>query len=602
MRKIILVAVLALFACVQENDQSPASATAEAGPIDQAAALNELVEAYFEENLVLNPLTATFIGDNRFNDRLANSLSPEYIETSKTLERKYLAAVLEIDDNELSGQDLLTYEIFRLNRETAIASERFPGELLPLNQMFSLPNFFAVMGSGQSVQPFVTVTDYENFLSRADDLVEYMDQAIVNMRIGVERGVVQPRVVMEKVVPQLRTHIVDDVTTSVFNGPVANMPDDFSEEDQARLTAAYTDMIENRLVPAYRRVAEFIEQEYMPATRETVGWDALPDGKAWYAFRAENSTTTKMSPEEIHEIGLAEVERIHGEMLEIIDAVGFEDGFEAFLGFLRTDPRFYARTSEELLQRAAYITKTMDGKLPALFKTMPRLPYTVEAVPEDLAPKYTVGRYVPAPIGSTRPGKYWVNTYDLETRPLYNLEALSLHEAVPGHHFQISLNQELEDLPNFRRHSYISAFGEGWGLYSEWLGLEAGFYTDPYNNFGRLTYEMWRACRLVVDTGVHAKGWTREQMMEFLASRTALSLHEVETETDRYISWPGQALAYKIGELKIKELRRRAEEELGARFDVRAFHDAVLRNGSVPLPVLEQIIEGYIQERRAGGA
>ncbi len=291
--------------------------------------------------------------------------------------------------------------------------------------------------------------------------------------------------------------------------------------------------------------------------------------------------------------------RIRGEMDAVIAKVGFEGSFAEFLDFLRTDPRFYAKTPEELLKEAAYIAKRMDGKLPALFKTMPRLPYTVEPVPDYLAPKYTAGRYVGPPLGSPEPGRYWVNTYNLPTRPLYNLEALSLHEAVPGHHFQIALNRELEDLPEFRRFSYISAFGEGWGLYSEWLGLEAGFYTDPYSDFGRLTYEMWRACRLVVDTGVHAFGWSRERVREYLAANTALPLHEVATVTDRYISWPAQALAYKLGELEIRRLRRRAEAELGAAFDVREFHDAVLLDGSVPLPVLAESIERYIAAARA---
>jgi uncharacterized protein (DUF885 family) len=288
-------------------------------------------------------------------------------------------------------------------------------------------------------------------------------------------------------------------------------------------------------------------------------------------------------------------------MEAVIDEVGFEGDFAAFLHFLRTDPRFYPESGEELLKDAAWIAKRMDGALPALFKTLPRLPYTVEPVPDDIAPKYTAGRYVGPPKGSTRPGIYWVNTYNLPSRTLYTLEALTLHEAVPGHHLQTALNEELEGLPAFRQFSYISAFGEGWGLYSEWLGLEAGFYTDPYSNFGRLTYEMWRACRLVVDTGVHALGWSRQQALDYLASNTALSLHEVTTEVDRYISWPAQALAYKLGELEIKKLRRRAEAELGTRFDVREFHDAVLLQGSVPLPVLADQIDAYIERVKAQG-
>ncbi len=336
--------------------------------------------------------------------------------------------------------------------------------------------------------------------------------------------------------------------------------------------------------------------EYIPGARESLGASELPDGRDYYARRIRHFTTLDLTAAEIHATGLKEVARIRGEMEEIIEQVGFEGSFSEFLDFLRTDPRFYARSAEELLKEAAWIAKRMDGKLPELFGRFPRLPYTVEPVPDHIAPKYTTGRYVSAPIGSTRPGAYWVNTHDLNTRPLYTLEALTLHEAVPGHHFQIALNQELEGLPNFRRFSYLSAFGEGWGLYSEYLGLEAGFYTDPYSNFGRLTYEMWRACRLLVDPGAHAMGWTREQMLDFLPSNTALSLHNVRTETDRYISWPGQALAYKIGQLKILELRHRAEMALGGHFDVREFHDTVLKSGSIPLNVLEQQVDGYIEE------
>jgi uncharacterized protein (DUF885 family) len=309
-------------------------------------------------------------------------------------------------------------------------------------------------------------------------------------------------------------------------------------------------------------------------------------------------TTLDLTPEEVHAVGLKEVARIRAEMDEVIRQVGFTGDFAAFLKFLRTDPRFQPKTGDELLKEASFIAKRMDGKLPTLFKTLPRLPYTVEPVPDAIAPKYTAGRYVNAPVGSTRPGIYWVNTYALESRTLYTLEALTLHEAVPGHHLQIALQQELTGLPAFRRFAGISAFSEGWGLYAERLGLEAGFYQDPYRNFGRLTYEMWRACRLVVDTGLHAKGWTRDQAMDFMAQNTALSLHEIRTETDRYISWPGQALAYKMGELKIRALRQEAEQALGPRFDVREFHDVVLANGAIPLPVLEEQVRAYVASKR----
>jgi uncharacterized protein (DUF885 family) len=338
--------------------------------------------------------------------------------------------------------------------------------------------------------------------------------------------------------------------------------------------------------------------EYIPKTRTTTSAADLPRGREYYAHRVRHFTTLDVTPEEVHKIGLAEVERIHGEMLEVMRKTGFAGDFPAFLQFLRTDPRFYARTPEELLKDASFIAKRMDAKLPSLFGRLPRLPYGVEPVPAHLAPKYTGGRYVEAPVGGTRAGTYWVNTYALESRPLYVLEALTLHEAVPGHHLQIALQQEMEGVPPFRRAAGVGAFVEGWGLYSERLGLEAGFYQDPYSNFGRLTYEMWRACRLVVDTGLHALGWSRQKAMDFLAAHTALSLHEVRTETDRYISWPGQALAYKMGELKIRALRSAAEKELGPRFDVRAFHDAVLANGPVPLPVLEERIRAYVSHEK----
>jgi uncharacterized protein (DUF885 family) len=371
-----------------------------------------------------------------------------------------------------------------------------------------------------------------------------------------------------------------------------------SEHDRLRRAGREAVLV---AISGYAEFLDFFRKEYLPGARTTLGAYDLPNGRAFYRQKIREFTTLDLTPEEIHKTGLAEVERIGAEMNAVMKSVGFQGSFADFLKFLRTDPRFYAKTPEELLSKASRIAKRMDGKLPSLFKTLPRLPYTVDPVPPDLAPKYTTGRYVGAPQGSTQPGIYWVNTYKLEARPLYNMEALTLHEAVPGHHLQIALSRELAGLPNFRRFSYISAFGEGWGLYSEWLGVEAGFYTDPYDNFGRLTYEMWRACRLVVDTGLHSMNWTRQQAIDYMSTRTALPIHECTTEVDRYISWPGQALAYKLGELKIKELRKRAETALGTKFDVREFHDVVLGSGAVPLSVLEANVDGWIADRRRLG-
>lgn len=600
MKKMILVAVMALFGCAQENDHSAAatSATGEAGPVDNAALLDELFEAYFEEILELNPLYATFIGDNRYNDRLANSLSPEYLETSRALDRKYLAALLAIDNGDLNGQDLLSYEIFRLDRETSIAGERFPGELLPLNQSFSLANFFAVMGSGQSVQPFATVSDYENFLSRADDFIEYLDQAIINMRIGMERSVVQPRVVMEKVVPQLRAHIVDEVAMSVFYGPVANMPGDFSAEDRARLTAAYKDMIEDILVPAYRRVAEFIEQEYLPATRTTVGWDALPDGKAWYAFRVENSTTTKMSPDEIHELGLAEVARIRGEMEEVARQVGFDGTLAEFFEFLKTDPQFFFGSSEEVLAAYEAARVRINERLPSIFSVFPKADYEIRQIEEFRARSSAGAMYQsPSPDGS-RPGIFYVNTFNLKAQPTYGVETLSIHEAAPGHHFQISIQQEVTGLPRFRRFGDYTAFSEGWALYAESIGKELGVFSDPYQYYGRLNDEQLRAMRLVVDTGLHSKGWSREQVIQYMLDNSSLAETDIISEAERYIATPGQALAYKVGQINLTRMRAEAEQALGEDFDIKAWHAQILTDGALPMAVLDAKNRRWIEAQK----
>ena len=600
MKKIILVAVLAIFGCAQEQDSTTAAApvAGEGSSADHAAALDELVEGYFDELLVLNPLYATFIGDNRYNDRLANSLSPEHIEKSRALERKYLVALLEIDSSDLGGQDLLTYEIFKMDRENSIAGEKFPGELIPLNQMFSLPNFFAVMGSGQSVQPFVTAKDYENFQGRADDLIEYMDQAIVNMRIGMERGVVQPRVVMEKVVPQLKAHVVDDITTSVFYGPVKNMPEDFSEEDSVRLTAAYIDMIENRLIPAYRRVAEFIEQEYMPATRETVGWNGLPNGKEWYAFQVANSTTTEMTPEEIHELGLAEVARIRGGMEEVARQVGFDGTLAEFFEFLKTDPQFFFESSEDVLAAYEEAKVKINERLPEMFSVFPKADYEIRAIEEFRAASSAGAMYQgPSPDGS-RPGIFYVNTFNLKAQPTYGVETLSIHEAAPGHHFQISIQQEVTGLPRFRRFGGYTAYAEGWGLYAESIGKELGLFTDPYQYYGRLNDEQLRAMRLVVDTGLHTKGWSREQVIQYMLDNSSLAETDIISEAERYIAIPGQALAYKVGQINLTRMRAEAEEALGENFDIKAWHAQILTDGALPMAVLDAKNQRWIESQK----
>jgi uncharacterized protein (DUF885 family) len=428
------------------------------------------------------------------------------------------------------------------------------------------------------------------------DIPRYVDENLALMRKGLALGISQPKVILAGYEATYNQHIVDSVEASVFWKPFNKRPVGIEEKEWTTLQQMARPLVLKNAVGSFKKIQEFFSNEYLPKARTTLGAAEFPNGKAFYEDRVRHYTTTTLSSEEVYQIGLAEVARIKRQMDSVIRIVNYKGSFQEFVNHLRTDPKFYPKTGEDLLKEASFIAKKVDGKLPALFGKLPRQPYTVAPVPDYLAPTFTAGRYSGASISSTRAGEYWVNTFNLPSRTLYTLEALTLHEAVPGHHLQIALTQELESLPEFRKNFYINAFGEGWGLYSEYLGHEMGFYKDPYSLFGRLTYEMWRACRLVIDVGLHTKGWTREEAVKYLADHTALSLHEVNTEINRYISWPGQALAYKMGEIKIKEMRQKAEAALGTDFDVRAFHDMVLGNGTVTLSLLEKMTDRFIQQ------
>jgi uncharacterized protein (DUF885 family) len=415
------------------------------------------------------------------------------------------------------------------------------------------------------------------------------------MREGLRIGMTQPRAVLTGRDVSMENHVVDSAADSVFYKPFKDMPSLVVGDQAQALQTRAGQVVEEKVIPAYAKLLKFFRQEYMPGARSTLGASELPGGAAYYREQILWYATVDDSPAEIHATGRSEVQRIRAEMDEIIKSVGFEGSFAQFIEFLRTDPQFYARTPHQLLAEASYIAKKADGRLPKLFGRLPRQPYGVAAVPEDLAPFYTTGRAIGAPLNADHGGYYWVNTYKLDKRPLYALAALTLHEAAPGHLMQMGLALEQAEQPPFRRYDYISAYGEGWGLYSEKLGVELDIYETPYDHFGRLTYEMWRACRLVIDTGLHEMGWTRQQALDFLASNTALSLHNVTTEVDRYISWPGQALAYKLGELSIWKMREQAQNALGSDFDVRDFHDFVLALGSVPLDVFEDEMAHWIE-------
>jgi uncharacterized protein (DUF885 family) len=596
----VLIALLLAFGVSMASRAATTPAPAAEAASAESRKLADLVDAYFEEQLKLNPLLATSIGDPRYNDRFEVTISPEWRARDEKVERVFLERVRAIDPRLLSGQDALTYEIFKSAREREIEGFRFPGHLIPVNQFYSVPNSFAQLGSGNGLHPFKTVKDYEDFLKRVNGFVAWIDQAIVNMREGIAKGYTLPKVLVERTLPQLAAQIVEKPEDSLYWGPVKNLPASFTAEEQARLTTAYRAAIATQVIPSYRRLHEFLQDEYLPKARTSVGLDALPDGKAWYEYNVRNITTTDYTPAQIHEIGLREVQRIHGEMRKVMQQVGFEGSLDDFFRFVNTDDRFVHPSREALVAGYVDIKKRVDPQLPKLFEILPNADYEVRAVEPFREKSAAGGQYQAASEDGTRPGIFYANAYDLKARPKWAMEALSLHEGNPGHHFQISIQREQKNLPRFRRFGGYTAYSEGWGLYAESLGPELGVYTDPYQYFGRLEGELFRAIRLVVDTGLHSKGWTREQVLEYIDANSATSDARRIAETERYIAIPGQAVAYKIGQLKISELRARAERELGDRFDVRKFHTAVLADGALPLDVLETKIERWIAAQKGG--
>ncbi len=496
----------------------------------------------------------------------------------------------------LTEQQKINFAILQYRLQNEIDEYRFGAHYMPLTAESGFHSDVLFMLNMSSVK---SEADLQTYLEKLAALPLYMQQQMEWMRQGLAKGYTQPKAVLAGYEDSIKSFIATDPRKSPFFRPLLKQPAGIADARWQTLQQQASVLISQQITPVYQQYLDFFTGQYVPGARDNIAAIALPDGAAYYQNRLEHYTTLKMTPQQVHEIGLKEVARIRAEMQQVINQTGFKGSFADFVQFLRTDPQFYVTKPEQLLKEAAYLAKKIDAQLPKLFKTLPRTPYGVEPVPAEIAPKYTTGRYSGGRAAG-EPGFYWVNTYALDRRPLYELEALTLHEAVPGHHLQVALANEQESLPVYRRSFYTSAFGEGWGLYSEYLGLEVGFYIDPYSNFGRLTYEMWRACRLVVDTGMHTMGWSRQQAIDFLAQNTALSMHNVTTEVDRYISWPAQALSYKLGELTIKRLRQKAETALGDKFDVRAFHDAVLSNGSVPLSVLEQQIDMYIDRTKQG--
>tara|TARA_Y100000588_G_scaffold208589_1_gene222504 strand:- start:119 stop:1852 length:1734 start_codon:yes stop_codon:yes gene_type:complete len=500
-----------------------------------------------------------------------------------------------IDTSYLDENDKISYKLLGFKLQDIIDYYEFERYLNPL---LSDSGFHSSLG--YIVRPIYNYDQAKNYLNKLNAIPNYVDQYFVNLREGLAKGLSQPLVIFQGYESTYNDHITRDYKENYFYSPFNNLPDDLSQIQIDSILYEGQKAVEESVIPEFKRIKEFFEKEYFPNTRTKIGISEIENGVDYYQNRINFYTTSRSyNADDIHKIGLGEVSRIKEEMIKIISDLKFKGSFDDFFKFLRTDDRFYAKTPRELLMFARDISKRIDAKLPKFFKTLPRKPYGVAPVPDAIAPKYTGGRYVGTSKNSTEPGYYWVNTYDLKSRTLYTIPALTAHEGVPGHHLQGSLNNELGDsIPRFRRNLYLSAFGEGWGLYSEFLANDMGIYTTKYEQFGKLTYEMWRACRLVVDTGIHAMGWKREEAVEYMTKNTALSFHEINTEVDRYISWPGQALSYKIGEIKIRELRKKAKDQLGNKFDIRDFHEVVLSQGTVTLSILEERINKYINKTK----
>lgn len=553
--------------------------------------LYQLFDDHWEYTLQSGPLFATSQGYNRFNDQLPET-GLDAMEESYQKSKEFLSRLHEISRDELPDESRVNYDIFENQLKSSIRSYELNHHLLPLNGWWDYYASFATLGEDV---PLDTVEDYENYLSRLEGFPDYNGGYIERMQKGIELGIMRPRIVFDDYVASIEALVTESPEKHRLYEPFEEYPDSFSDEEKEQLTNHAKKVVGKIVIPEFERLRDFLVDEYIPNTTESIGITEIPGGEEYYDYLIQDHTTIDISADEVHQIGLDEVQRIRSEMMKIVESEGYGDDFDAFVEFLRTDDQFYAETPEELLKETAYVLKTIDGKLPELFKTLPRLPYGIEPIPDYLAPRTATAYYSRGNADGTESGTYAVNTYDLDSRPLYEIPALSLHEAVPGHHLQIALQQELDDLPKFRTTAGYSAFTEGWALYAERLGEEIDMYETPYKKFGQLSYEMWRALRLVVDTGMHAKGWTREEAIQYMANNSALSLHNIRSEVNRYIFWPGQALAYKMGEIKIRELRAMAEEELGGEFDLREFHDVVLLSGSIPLSVLEGNVEEWIE-------
>ncbi len=579
MRNRVLVTTLLLTA-VTSAHADPAE--------DFATLLNDAWEWQLNEY----PVFASRLGDRRKNDQWTD-VSLEAIARRHQDELEFLRRLRAIDSSQLAENDQLNYDLFRRELEDSIDGHQFRNYLMPMSQRGGVQS---LESTAETVR-LANVQDYEDWLARMARVEAVIEQTMERQEEGRKTGYMPPKILMERIPDQISAQLVEDPVESPFYIAFAEMPDAIDEANQERLRQAAKEIIDDSIVPAYRKFSRYFNDTYLPASRDSIGASSLPNGEAFYEYRTRSYTTTQMTPDEIHRVGLNEVKRIRDEMQLIIDELAFEGSFADFLHFLRTDPQFYYETPEELFEGYLAVSKRIDPELVKLFGKLPRMPYGLRPIPDNIAPDTTTAYYNSPAADGSRPGYYYVNLYRPEVRPKFEMEVLSVHEAVPGHHLQIALQMELEEMPEFRKYSGFTAFTEGWGLYSESLGYELGLYKDPYSHFGALTYDMWRAVRLVVDTGMHYKGWTRQQAIDFFMDNAAKTEQDIVNEIDRYISWPGQALAYKIGQLKMLELRRKCEQALGDEFDIRAFHDEMLGGGALPLEILETRMNRWLAEQ-----
>jgi len=585
-----LLVLVTLFSCNQAVKQNNVE--------ENTVNINQLLSNYYEERLPLFPFEATAIADNRYNDQLPCDISDSYREKLKAFYKKHLDAISACDRSKLKGQDILSYDVFKREMEMQLEGLNFNDNLMPMNQFWSMPLTFGQLGSGSGNQPFKTAKDYDDFLGRVKGFYAWTDTAIANMKRGMAQGSVLPKILAERILPQMQAMVVKDVKESVFYTPIKNIPDSMPANDKARITAAYEKAITEEIIPSYKKLHDFIKNEYIPKCQTMAGISNIPNGKAYYAYLAKFWTTTSLTPDEIFEIGQKEVARLRAEMEKVKDQVGFKGDLKSFFHFIHTDKQFMPfKTDTEVLNAYRAVQARMEPQLKKLFNLVPKAQFEVRRTEKFREASASAEYNQSAPDGS-RPGIFYVPIPDAKKINTVGMEDLFLHEAIPGHHYQISIQQENEDLPKFRRFGWYGAYGEGWALYTESLGKELGLYTDPYQYFGSLSEEMHRAIRLVVDVGMHMKGWTREQAIKFSLDNEAESEADITAEVERYMAIPGQALSYKIGQLKIIEIRKRAEEILGAKFSIQKFHDEVLIDGCLPMDVFENKMNEWIKEQQ----